>query len=207
MSDTGRFLVEFARDPLHTAAIAPSSAALAAAMIAPLPAGDPVVVELGPGTGAFTSAIQNRLGGRGRHVAVELHGEWAQLLQRRFPDVDVVCADVATLPAVLADRGITSVDAVVSGLPWVAYAPGADGRGLHSLITDALAPSGVFTQFAYSWTRWAPPARRQLADLRDHFGEVETSRTVWRNLPPAVVHRARRPLTRQPGGVIHPPPR
>ena len=200
MSDTGRFLREFVRDPLHTAAIAPSSPALAAAMTVPLPAtGEPVVVELGPGTGAFTAAIQERIGGRGRHVAIELHRGWADLLGRRFPTVDVVRADVRTLPAVLAERGITSVDAVVSGLPWVAYAPGPDGRGLHELITEALAPTGVFTQFAYSWTRWAPPARRQLGDLRHHFAEVVTSRTVWRNLPPAVVHQARQPLIRHPG--------
>jgi phospholipid N-methyltransferase len=205
MSDTGRFLREFARDPLHTAAIAPSSPALAAAMTASLPdTGDPVVVELGPGTGAFTGAVQERLGGRGRHVAIERHREWAGLLRRRFPRVDVVYADVDTLPTVLADRGITSVDAVVSGLPWAAYAP---GRGLHAMITDAMTPTGVFTQFAYSWTRWAPPAQRQLADLRAHFGDVVTSPTVWRNLPPAVVHRARQPLTRPPRGVIHPPPR
>jgi phosphatidylethanolamine/phosphatidyl-N-methylethanolamine N-methyltransferase len=189
MSDTGRFLREFVRDPLHTAAVAPSSTALAAAMVVPLPGtGDPVVVELGPGTGAFTSAIQNRLGGRGRHLAVERHAGWAELLARRYPDVDVVCADADTLPAVLAERGITGVDAVVSGLPWIAYA-----HDLHAAIAGALVPHGVFTQFAYSWTRWAPPARRQLADLRTHFADVTTSRIVWRNLPPAVVHRAGRP--------------
>jgi len=199
MSDTARFLREFVRDPLHTAAVAPSSPALAAAMTSALPAtGDPVVVELGPGTGAFTCAIQERIGGRGRHVAIELHDGWASLLGRRYPNVEVVRADVRTLPAVLAERGIASVDAVVSGLPWVAYAPGPDGRGLHALITDTLASSGVFTQFAYSWTRWAPPARRQLDDLRAHFAEVVTSPTVWRNVPPAVVHQARRPHTRHP---------
>lgn len=205
MSDTALFLREFVRDPLHTASIAPSSPALAAAMTVSLPVtGEPVVVELGPGTGAFTSAIQERISGRGRHIAIELHEEWAGLLAGRYPNVDVVRADVATLPAVLAERGVTSVDAVVSGLPWVAYAPGPDGRGLHTLITDALAPTGVFTQFAYSWTRWAPPARRQLDDLRHHFAEVVTSRTVWRNLPPAVVHQARQPLIRRTGRAIHP---
>ena len=61
------------------------------------------------------------------------------------------------------------------------------------MITGVLAPGGVFTQFGYTWTRWAPPARRQLADLRAHFAEVTTSRTVWRNLPPAIVNEARRP--------------
>lgn len=197
-TDTWSFLREFARAPLQTASVTPSSAALAAAMTEPLATlptvGDePVVVELGPGTGAFTRAIQARLGGRGRHLAVELNPRWADLLAGRHPGVDVVCADVRELPALLADRGLTQVDAVVSGLPWVAYAPGPDGRGLHTVITETLAASGVFTQFGYSWTRWAPPAKRQLAELRAHFAEVTTSPVVRRNLPPAVVYRARTP--------------
>lgn len=199
-ADTGRFLREFVRDPLHTASVTPSSRALAAAMTQALPVtGEPVVVELGPGTGAFTRAIQERTGGRARHVAVELNAGWADLLTQRHPEVDVVRADARELPRLLADRGIGSVDAVVSGLPWVAYAPGPDGRGLHALIVEALAPTGVFTQFGYSWTRWMPPARRQLADLRAHFAEVATSRTVWRNVPSAVVYTARQP--RRPNGV------
>lgn len=194
-ADTGLFLREFVRDPLHTAAVAPSSPALAAAMTLPLPtSGAPVVVELGPGTGSFTSAIQRRIGGRGRHIAVELHPGWAELLQHRHADVDVVLGDVRELAGILADRGVTGVDAVVSGLPWVAYTPAPGGRPLHTVITDVLAPTGVFTQFAYSWSRhWAPPARRQFADLRAHFAEVVISRTVWRNMPPAVVYQARQP--------------
>jgi phosphatidylethanolamine/phosphatidyl-N-methylethanolamine N-methyltransferase len=193
-ADTGRFLREFVRDPLHTASVTPSSRALAAAMTQALPVtGEPVVVELGPGTGAFTRAIQERTGGQTRHVAVELNAGWADLLTQRYPKVDVVRADARELPRLLADRGIESVDAVVSGLPWVAYAPGPDGRGLHTLIVEALASTGVFTQFGYSWTRWMPPARRQLADLRAHFAEVATSRTVWRNVPSAVVYTARQP--------------
>ncbi|MDT7653215.1 MAG: phosphatidylethanolamine/phosphatidyl-N-methylethanolamine N-methyltransferase [Pseudonocardiales bacterium] len=196
-ADTGLFLREFVRDPLHTAALAPSSPALAAAMAASLPGtGAPVVVELGPGTGAFTGVIQERTGGRALHIAVELHPGWAQLLAQRHPQVEVVLADARELPALLADRGIAAVDAIVSGLPWVAYSPGPDGRGLHTMITEALAPHGVFTQFAYIWTRWAPPARRQLADLRAHFAEVVISRPVWRNLPPAVVYEARQPQRR-----------
>ena len=64
------------------------------------------------------------------------------------------------------------------------------------MIIDALSPDGVFTQFGYTWTRWAPPARRRLADLRAHFADVVITPTVWRNLPPAVVYQAHRP--RQP---------
>lgn len=192
-TDTGEFLREFARDPLHTAAVAPSSPALAAAMVEPLPSSG-VVVELGPGTGAFTRAIQEHTAGRVRHLAVELNPRWAALLERRHPEVDVVRADARTLPALLAERGVPEADAVVSGLPWVAYSPGPDGRGLHDVIVDALSDDGVFTQFAYAWTRWAPPARRQLADLRAHFADVTIGPVVRANLPPAVVYTARTPV-------------
>lgn len=186
--DTARFLRAFARDPLHTAAVAPSSAALAAAMTADVAPGA-AVLELGPGTGAFTRAIQERLGGTGRHLAVELDAGWAALLADRYPAVEVVRADARDLPALLDERGAGPVDAVVSGLPWVAYA----GTDLHALIAAALAPTGVFTQFAYTATRRLPPARRQLADLRAHFADVRVGPVVRRNLPPAVVHSARVP--------------
>lgn len=91
----------------------------------------------------------------------------------------------------MAERGL-SADVVVSGLPWVAFRP-VEGVRLLPLVAGSLSPDGVFTQFAYRWTRWAPPAREHLRDLRTTFEEVVLSRTVWRNLPPALVYLARRP--------------
>ncbi|GAA3358579.1 class I SAM-dependent methyltransferase [Saccharopolyspora gregorii] len=186
------FLREFVKSPATTAAVGPSSRHLARDMVAPIPAtGDPVVVELGPGTGAFTEAIQQRLGGRGTHLAVELNQRWAESLSARFPEVDVECADARALPRLLAERGVRA-DVVVSGLPWAAHAP-QGGVPLIRLIADSLTEQGAFTQFAYTWTRWAAPARRQHADLRATFEETVLSRTVWRNVPPALVYLARRP--------------
>ena len=189
--DVGRVLREFARSPLHTASVSPSSRALAAAAVAPLPAGGtPVVVELGSGTGAITRAIQKHTGGRVRHLAVEINERWAQLLAERHPEVEVVRADARLLPELLAERGIAAVDGVVSGLP---TPPGPTGAALHSVLSDVLADTGVFTQIGYAWTRSAPPARRHLADLRAQFAEVTISPVIWQNLPPAVVYAARRP--------------
>ncbi|MEV6864502.1 SAM-dependent methyltransferase [Streptosporangium subroseum] len=185
-------LREFLRSPLLTATVAPSSRWLATQMVVPIPErGEPTVVELGPGTGAFTRLIQKRLGGRGRHIAIELNPRLAGLLGRRFPGVEVVHAGAADLPELMAERGL-SADVVVSGLPWVAFRP-ATGVPLLPLVADSLSPDGVFTQFAYTWTRWAPPARQYLRDLHTTFEEVVLSRTVWRNLPPALVYLARRP--------------
>jgi phospholipid N-methyltransferase len=188
-SERAVFLREFVRSPLRTASVVPSSPGLAEQMITAVPEeGEPVVVELGPGTGTFTEAIQRRLAGRGRHLAIELNPAMAAHVSRRCPAVEVVTGSAADLTGILIARGIRRPDAVVSGLPWSAF----DDRLVCS-IAESLAPAGVYTQFTYAWSRWAPPARRQLAELRQAFSEVVITRTVWRNLPPAFVYVSRRP--------------
>lgn len=189
-ADAKVFFREFVKSPMVTASAIPSSRRLAEQMIAPIPEnGDPVVVELGPGTGAFTKAIQRRLGGRGRHLAVELNPTLAGLLAERFPEVEVLVADAATLPELLSERGVTA-DVVVSGLPWAAYE-----QPLITAVAESMSETGTFTQFTYVWTRWAPPSKRQLSGLRDAFEEVVLSRTIWQNVPPALVYLSRRPRT------------
>ncbi|MBU2664580.1 methyltransferase domain-containing protein [Actinoplanes bogorensis] len=184
------FLVEFARSPLIVGAVAPSGRSLAEVVTAPVPrTGDPLVVELGPGTGSFTAAIQRRLAGRGRHVAVEINPRFAARLSRAHPGVEVVAADARDLSS-LVER---PADVVVSGLPWAAFSPTMQGDAL-SAIARSLKPGGAFTTFAYVHARWAPPARRLLRSLRSHFDEVVVGRTVWANLPPALVYHCRTPL-------------
>jgi phosphatidylethanolamine/phosphatidyl-N-methylethanolamine N-methyltransferase len=187
------FLRRFARHPWQVGALAPSSSMLARQAVAPVPCtGDPVVVELGPGTGSFTAAIQRRLAGRGYHLAVEIDEVFAQVLRARHPGVDVVVADAAGLPDLLAARGLPAADVVVSGLPWAALSPHR-AAGVLGAVASSLAVDGAFTTFAYVHTRWAPPARRLRQALERTFEEVVLGRTVWANLPAALVYHARRP--------------
>ena len=113
-------------------------------MLRPLPArADPVVVELGRGTASVTKpALQRRLRGRGRHLAVEIDPVLAARLARRFPAVDIACADAAELPRLCRDRGIEQIDLVVSLLPWRAHR----GAPIPDLVAEMLAPDGAFTQ-------------------------------------------------------------
>jgi phospholipid N-methyltransferase len=187
------FLREFLRDPFTVAAVAPSGARLADLITAAVPrTGDPVVVELGAGTGAFTAAVQHRLAGRGHHLAVEINERFAHPLASRYPNVDVAVADARRLPELLAERGHRHADVIVSGLPWAAFA-GSQQDDLLAAVTDTLAPDGAFTTFAYTLARWAPAARRLRASLTTRFDEVIISRTVWANMPPAFVYSCRRP--------------
>ncbi|WP_432975005.1 class I SAM-dependent methyltransferase [Dactylosporangium sp. CA-233914] len=191
--DRTAFLREFLRDPFTVAAVTPSGRTLAEAVTSTVPgAGEPLVVELGPGTGAFTAAIQRRLAGRGRHLAIEINARFAERLAARYPGVDLAVADARDLHDILAQRGHRRADAIVSGLPWAAFTPGRQDDLLDA-VTAGLAPHGAFTTFAYTHTRWAPPALRLRRTLRARFEEVVHSRTVWANLPPAFVYYCRRP--------------
>jgi hypothetical protein len=156
---------------------------------------DPVVVELGLGTGTFTEAVQQRLAGRGRHLAIELNEAMAAHVSRRCPgggggDRCRRRPAGSTRRAWHRRRRLRRQRAAVVG---VRRAGRSRAGRHHRRVADA--PTGVYTQFTYAWTRWAPPGRRQLAQLRSAFDEVLIARTVWRNMPPAVVYLSRRPRT------------
>ncbi|MGH3742788.1 MAG: class I SAM-dependent methyltransferase [Micromonosporaceae bacterium] len=189
------FLREFAQNPQQVGALAPSSPRLTAEAVQPVPrSGDPVVVELGPGTGAFTAAIEHRLAGRGRHLAVELNPRLAAKIADRHSGVEVINADATDLSELLKARDITQVDVIVSGLPWASF-PESLQTGLLDAVVGTLCPGGAFTTYAYVHALRLPPARRFRANLKRAFEEVVIGRTIWRNLPPALVYHARRPRT------------
>jgi phosphatidylethanolamine/phosphatidyl-N-methylethanolamine N-methyltransferase len=187
----GRVLFrEFLRAPTRVATVTASSEALVTALLAPHQLdGSRVVVELGAGTGRVTDAMQQRLRGTGRHVAVEINPVLAARLAERHPAVTVVCADAARLPDVLTEHGIDQADAIVSLLPWAAYA----AAPVPALAARALVPTGTFTQATLRGFHLLPPARKQAEDLRAAFSSLTASPTIWRNLPPARVLIAREP--------------
>jgi phosphatidylethanolamine/phosphatidyl-N-methylethanolamine N-methyltransferase len=186
------FAREFLRDPLNVASLVPSAAPLCRQAAAPLPeTGDPVVLDLGAGTGQVTDVLQDRLHGRGRHIAVEFNPRMAAVLAERHPKVEVICDDAKAVVERLLEEGVRT-DLTVSGLPWLVTAP-RRGRSIFESLAWLAAPGGAVTQLAHSWVRFFPDARNVQRNLEANFEEVVVSRTVWANIPPAVVYVARRP--------------
>jgi phosphatidylethanolamine/phosphatidyl-N-methylethanolamine N-methyltransferase len=186
------FIREYLRHPLRTAAILPTSASVAREMTSAVPAqGDPVIVELGPGTGVFTSQIQRRLAGRGRLVAVELNDRFAGYLRARFPGVDVVTGDALHLRQILDDRGLEHADVIISGLPHALF-----GHDLQSRFMDTfkscLAPEGRLVAHAYFHAAWSPRARHFRRLLETGFGELAVGKVHWTNVFPVFVYIAGR---------------
>jgi phospholipid N-methyltransferase len=190
------FLAATLRSPATMGAVAPSSSRLTARLASVVPRlGEPVVVELGPGTGSSTAAIEHRLAGRGRHVAVEIDPRLAAHLNAEYPDVEVLVGDAVELERLLAEHAVPGADAVLSGLPWSLISTDAQ-RAIIEAIARSLRPGGAFTTLAYLHALPMSGARRFRGLLGEMFDEVLTTRTVWRNLPPAVSYVCRRPYLR-----------
>ncbi|MBN1441869.1 MAG: methyltransferase domain-containing protein, partial [Planctomycetes bacterium] len=158
MRDQTRFLLHFLRHPLTVGAVAPSSRWLARRMVEDMRLGAArTVVELGPGTGAFTEEIERRLPAGVNLLALELDPVFAAGLRHRFPRVDVINDSAENLVEHLRARGRAHADAIFCGLPWASFPPDLQGR-IMSAVHEALRPSGRFATFAYLHASWFPTA-------------------------------------------------
>lgn len=192
------FIAAAARSPREVGTFLPSGPHLARRLAAVVPrrsadGGPPVVVEAGAGDGAISWAIAERLGPGSTFVAIERDPQLADALRVRCPTADVVTADVDTLTDILHRRGHDAADAIVSVLPWTLL-DAQRQRQLLDVIRTNLRPTGVFTAVAYASAYPTRPARRFRARLRESFDEVVPTRTVWRNLPPAMTYVCRYPV-------------
>jgi phosphatidylethanolamine/phosphatidyl-N-methylethanolamine N-methyltransferase len=179
LDDEVRFLRSWIEKPLHMGAVMPSGRLLARTMAqyVKIDSDDPVI-ELGPGTGAITSALLHRGVDQKRLVLVEYNSGFCALLRDRYPQAKVVHGDAYTLRDTLWNVLGKPASAVVSGLPLVTK-PMSTRLKLIRDAFAALAPGAPFVQFTYSV---APPIPKSLPGV-----STEASERIWMNLPPARV--------------------
>ncbi|MGR9140289.1 class I SAM-dependent methyltransferase (plasmid) [Rhizobium leguminosarum] len=112
--DRRRFLLAWLRAPLRIASITPSAPRLAGLMTKEISALTGPVLELGPGTGVFTSALLERGIAERDLTLIEYERDFATLLQDRFPDARVLQLDVREMWKTALSRSFFG--GVVSGL-------------------------------------------------------------------------------------------
>jgi phosphatidylethanolamine/phosphatidyl-N-methylethanolamine N-methyltransferase len=179
LDDEVRFLRSWIEKPLHMGAVMPSGKVLARTMAqyVDISSTGPVV-ELGPGTGAITSALIDHGVDQQRLVLVEYNPGFCALLRDRYPLAKVVQGDAYALRDSLWDVLSLPASAVVSGLPLVTK-PMLTRLKLIRDAFAALAPGAPFVQFTYSV---APPIPKSLPGV-----STEASERIWMNIPPARV--------------------
>jgi phosphatidylethanolamine/phosphatidyl-N-methylethanolamine N-methyltransferase len=186
MNDFTLFLSKFLTQGTAIASIAPSSRWLSHATVRNIDWGQArVLVELGAGTGPITRVIAERACSDCRVIVVERDVDFVRLLHARFgnrANFSVVEGDVRDLKSILAERGITTVDHVISGLAVPSLARDLQ-RELFRTIRDVLRADGTFNQITeLPWLYW----RFYLRFFEDVQFTFEP-----RNLPPAGAYHCR----------------
>jgi phosphatidylethanolamine/phosphatidyl-N-methylethanolamine N-methyltransferase len=176
------FIKRYLNDPKSVGGIAPSSSALAEAMVEELsPDPSDLLIELGPGTGVFTEALIATGMPQRNILLVERDPKFATMLHQMFPHADIAQADARHLKRLLHERGLTQVRQILSGLPFRSLPPTAR-LGIASAVGQCLAPGGVFVQFSYFPV---PPLPSAVAARYGLIGRQ--CKIVLRNAPPAFV--------------------
>ena len=201
LKDITLFLSQCRENFKTTGAIAPSSALLGRAITHPLrqrSAGPIQVLEVGPGTGAFTQQIVKLLQAGDSLEIYELNARFCEYLSRNLPwesfrSKGILCqlhnTDIRDIP------GNIQFDYIVCGLPFNNFEPELVSEIL-TVLLDRLKVHGVFSYFEYNLShqfksKFLKPQDRQRmirvgrvvrAFIEAHqFGY----RQVWLNLPPA----------------------
>jgi phospholipid N-methyltransferase len=177
------FFNKFLRQGTGIAALAPSSRWLARAVVRGIDFSTArSVVELGAGTGPITGELLRQTTGDCRAIIVERDPDFCQRLRQRFPQADVVEADANQLERLLDERGLQTVDHVISGLPLPSF-PAELRDGLLHVVHQRLAPTGTFRQLTHMPWIYYKLYRRYFAEVR--------FRLVPMNLPPGGVYICR----------------
>ena len=186
MSDFSLFFGKFLKHGTKIASLAPSSPWLSRATVGNVDWADArVLVELGAGTGPITRVIAERARPETRVIVLERDPDFAALLRDRFaryPHFDVIEGDVRDLSAMLADRGIRSVDHVISGLPVPSF-PRDLQATLFDVVRNVLDPAGTFNQITEIPWVYQGFYRKHFRDVRFIFEP--------RNFPPAGAYYCR----------------
>jgi phospholipid N-methyltransferase len=157
-----------------------------------LPRNAPVsIVEFGPGTGAFTEVILERVGPQARVLAMDIEPEFVQAVRRTFPTVICEFASAEELESLVAKHGLGPVDHIISGLPFASL-PGPMTARILDGVEHTLRRGGTFTQFHYLHGFGMPPGRAFRRDMSARMGGAPARKFVLRNVPPACVFTWRR---------------
>lgn len=206
LQDYRAFLTQFLRQHETTGAVIPSGRALGAALCRYVGMGAPQrILEAGPGTGAVTACLIERMRAADELWLVELNPVFAAHLRSAFqqrPSFQAVADRCHLVEGSVQDLGQEAhFDLVVSGLPLNNFSP-ENVRAVLEAYAKLLKPAGVLSFFQYILIRDAKTMvsfgleRTRLKNVGEALDAALTEREfsrewVWPNVPPAWVHHLR----------------
>lgn len=148
---------------------------------------DVMLMEYGPGDGAFTRYILQKVSSGSKLIAIETNKDFVNQLQGiADPRLSVMNGDVRQVECLLFQQnGMRSVSAfcdyIISGIPFSFFSE-ADKRNIIKQTRKLLKNNGRFIAYQYS-----PMLKRYLGDF---FEDVRV-RVTFKNIPPYFIMIAR----------------
>jgi len=196
-SAAGLFLKESLRSIRSTASVVPSSRYLTAALCEHIDFHRArVLVEFGPGTGAVTNGILERMRPDAVLFAIDMNPSFIDHLKRSCRDkrLQAVHGSAGDMDRIVGEVGKDGVDAVVSSLGLTSMPQGLRTE-IYGQVKGGLRPGGVLTQYQYLTSQAGCKVRRSEFDehrfLESYFDSV-TFKWVFMNFPPACVFTCRK---------------
>ncbi|MFT4601861.1 MAG: phosphatidylethanolamine/phosphatidyl-N-methylethanolamine N-methyltransferase [Arenicella sp.] len=176
-----KFLSTFFSERKQVGAVAPSSRFLVKSMCDKIDfKSAKVIIELGPGTGVFTSELLKRANKDTKILTLELNENFYNLLKDKFQDdrLEILYRSADEITQILSERGIDKVDAILSSLP-LTVIPKEIKEQIITQSFEALKEDGIYVQYQYSLS-----AKKLLENT---FGKMKMG-FVPVNMPPAFVY-------------------
>ena len=147
---------------------------------------DRLVVEYGPGTGAFTEVILNLMTSASRLIAIERNQEFCRVLMNRISDdrLTVFNQCAGNVLEILSACNAPQADYVLSGIPF-SYLPPETRKELLHKTFSVLKTGGKF--LAYQ-TFYQPPRVLKIP-LEDIFPVLHTRLAIL-CIPPLLLYEA-----------------
>ncbi|WP_240689319.1 class I SAM-dependent methyltransferase [Ammoniphilus sp. YIM 78166] len=172
------FLNKFIESPAQVGSITPSSKFLVNKMFENVSWDNlDTIVELGAGTGVFTSHLSKHKKVSTKAVIIEKDNQMRRNLETAYPSL-TFGSDAERLDLLLHKLNIPRVDCIVSGLPFANF-PLELRKNIMKAISKSLKPDGLFIAFQYSL--------QMKSMLKQYFDHVEVGFEL-RNIPPAFVY-------------------
>jgi phosphatidylethanolamine/phosphatidyl-N-methylethanolamine N-methyltransferase len=173
------FIKQFIKDPMRLGSLIPSSNTLADFMAqnATCP-DDQYILEVGAGTGRFTTALLKNGIPENRLIIVEVEPDLACFLRKKFPNITVIEGCATKLHESLPEYAKGHIGTIVSGIPMVNL-PKHLQKAIINSCFDVAAVDAKFLQFTYGPVSPIPCKSMKLR--RAKLG------TIMKNFPPATI--------------------
>ncbi|MEZ4924267.1 MAG: rRNA adenine N-6-methyltransferase family protein [Crocinitomicaceae bacterium] len=175
------FLNTFFTERKQVGAVAPSSRFLVKKMCDKIDFTEAkVIVELGPGTGAFTYELLKRARPDAQIILFELNEVFLEILDQKFDDsrITILNKSAEDVEKVMKQMGHDQVDAILSSLP-LTVIPDITKKRIIINSYNILKKGGVYVQYQYSLNA------KRLLEMK--YGKLEMG-FVGVNIPPAFIY-------------------